>query len=124
MKRLFSMLAIVGIIAVSNCTRVPENNDPVLGTWVKAVSNDETAKTDSPQITEEWIFNDVYLGRYNRYSNKDIAFYTDFSWEVIDGVYTISYSEGDMEQVEVSLSKGDNREKLELFNGSVFAVRK
>jgi len=124
MKRFFSMLAIIGIIAVSNCTQVPENNDPVLGTWIRAELNDDAAKTENSQIREEWIFNDVYLGRYHRYSDKDIAFYTDFSWEVIDGVYTISYSKGDMEEVTVSLNHNDNLEALQLQNGSVFAVRK
>ena len=115
------MLAILGFIAVSNCSRVPENNDPVLGIWVKTEpTNDGLAKNASAPISEEWIFNDVYLGRYHRYSNNEIVFYTDFRWEVIDNVYTISYSVEDMTSVQVSLKS----ELLELENGAIFAIRK
>ncbi|MEM1256884.1 MAG: hypothetical protein AAGH81_00025 [Bacteroidota bacterium] len=121
MKRFFSMLAIVGFIAVSNCSRVPENNDPVLGIWVKAERlNEDASRNDTPQIGEEWIFNDVYLGRYHRYSGSEIVFYTDFRWDVVNGVYTISYSGEDIPSVQVSLKN----ELLELENGDVFATRK
>ncbi len=121
MKRFFSMLAIVGFIAVSNCSRIPENNDPVLGIWVKAeLLNEDSSKKTTTPISEEWIFNDVYLGRYHRYSNNEIVFYTDFRWDVVDGVYTISYSEEDLSSVQVSL----NNELLEFENGDVFATRK
>ena len=121
MKRFFSMLAIVGFIAVSNCSRIPENNDPVLGVWVKAelLAEDVSRNTTAP-ISEEWIFNDVYLGRYHRYSDGEIVLYTDFRWEVVDEVYTISYSLEDMPTVQVSLKD----ELLELENGDVFATRK
>ena len=115
------MLAIIGCIAASNCSRIPENDDPVLGIWVKTeVSNEETAKDESASISEEWIFNDVFLGRYHRYSDSDIVYYTDFRWEVIDEVYTMSYSEDSLSEIQVSL----NDDALELDNGDVFATRK
>lgn len=115
------MLAVLGFIAVSNCSQVPENNDPVLGTWVKIESsNDVSAKNETSRISEEWIFNDVYLGRYHRYSNGEIVFHTDFRWEVGDDIYTISYSIEDMSSVQVSLKN----ELLELESGDVFAIRK
>jgi hypothetical protein len=125
MKRFFSMLAIVGFIAVSNCSRIPENNDPVLGIWVRSeLVNEDAAKDDTSFIREEWIFNDVYLGRYHRYSNNEIIFYTDFQWEVVDEVYTISYSQGEMPEVQVSLRLSEENEMLELENGAIFAIRK
>lgn len=115
------MLAIVGFIAVSNCSRIPENNDPVLGIWVKAEFLDtDASRNNTTPTSEEWIFNDVYLGRYHRYSDDEIVFYTDFRWDVIDGVYTISYSEEEIPAVQVSLKD----ELLELENGDVFATRK
>ncbi|MEO0570339.1 MAG: hypothetical protein AAF039_01455 [Bacteroidota bacterium] len=121
MKRFFSMLAIAGFIAVSNCSRIPENNDPVLGIWVKAELLDgDASKNTAIPISEEWIFNDVFLGRYHRYSDNEVVFYTDFRWEVVDDVYTISYSGEDIPQVQVSLKN----ELLELENGDVFATRK
>jgi hypothetical protein len=125
MKRFFSMLAIVGFIAVSNCSRIPENNDPVLGVWVRTeLIDDATARETAAPISEEWIFNDVYLGRYHRYSDKEIVFYTDFKWEVVDDVYTITYSQGEMSEVQVSLKLSEENEMLELVNGAVFATRK
>ena len=121
MKRFFSMLAIIGFIAVSNCSRIPENNDPVLGIWVKAALLDEnTSRNSDTSINEEWIFNDVYLGRYHRYSDNEIVFHTDFQWEVVNGIYTISYSEEDLPSVQVSIKN----ELLEFENGDVFATRK
>ena len=116
------MLAILGFIAVSHCSRVPENNDPVLGIWVSTeLTSDESAKNVSTITNEEWIFNDVFLGRYHRYSENEIIYYTDFRWEVNDDdVYTISYSVEGMTSVQVSLKN----ESLELENGEVFATRK
>ena len=81
MKKLFSLLSIVGIIAISNCTRVPENHDPILGIWAKTESSSIEGKNSST-VREEWIFNDVYLGRYQRYSNSKLIFYTDFNLKV------------------------------------------
>lgn len=119
------MFAIVAIIAVSNCSRIPENNDPVLGIWVRTELPEDATASKQTEISEEWIFNDVYLGRYHRYDENDIVFLTDFSWEVVDGIYTISYSQGDLTEVQVSLiQSGNNSETLQLDNGEVFAIRK
>jgi len=120
------MLAIVGFIAVSNCSQIPENNDPVLGTWVRTETQntDGASKSDSDPISEEWIFNDVYLGRYQQYSNTDIIYYTDFEWEVIDDVYTITYLGEEIPEVRVSLQQSSDEEVLELENGDVFATRR
>ena len=124
MRRFFYTLAVVGFIAFCNCSRIPENNDPVLGIWVRTDLNDAIAKnTDSP-ISEEWIFNDVYLGRYHQYSENEVVFLTDFRWEVVDDVYTISYSQGDLPPVKVSLKQSSDSEMLQLESGEVFAIRK
>lgn len=90
MKKLFSFLAIIGIILASNCSRIEENNDPVIGIWsnveVKTINQTEKSK-----IRQEWIFNDAYLGRFHNYNNGKIDLLTDFQWSEEDGVYTISY---------------------------------
>ena len=64
MKKLFSLLSIVGIIAISNCTRVPENHDPILGIWAKTESSSIEGKNSST-VREEWIFNDSAGELYN-----------------------------------------------------------
>ena len=122
MKKLFSLLAIVSIIAVSNCTDIPENNDPILGVWVRATAGAEAAKSNN--ITkEEWIFNDVFLGRYQSYSGSDLVFYTDFQWSEENGTYTITYSGTNIETVTVSLEEANTPETLALQNGDIFATR-
>ena len=122
MKKLFSLLFIVLIIAVSNCTDIPENNDPILGIWTRTDFISEESKSSST-TKEEWIFNDVYLGRYQRYSNNTLAFYTDFKWSNDDGIYTITYSGTDIQEVTVSLEVSNNPETLALEDGAVFATR-
>ena len=123
MKRLFSFLAIIAIIAVSNCTRIPDNNDPVLGIWARTVTATEIAMDQNVAEREEWIFNDVYLGRYHRYSNNAIVLQTDFSWEVADGTYTISYAIPELTAVEVLMIQSEEQDLLELPSGEVFATR-
>ncbi|MBO6828647.1 hypothetical protein [Flagellimonas marinaquae] len=122
MKKLFSLLSIVGIIAISNCTRVPENHDPILGIWSKTESSTLEGKGTNT-TREEWIFNDVYLGRYQTYSNSKLTFYTDFKWSEENGTYTIIYGDPQVKDITVSLEKAKKPEILTLDNGSVFATR-
>ncbi|WP_420400575.1 hypothetical protein [Flagellimonas sp.] len=122
MKKFFSLLAIASIIAVSNCTSIPENNDPILGIWVRDDVNGDENKNGSTS-REEWIFNDVYLGRYQSYSNSSLTFYTDFKWSEENGKYTITYSDEQVTDVIVSLEETSDPEILALENGSVFATR-
>ncbi len=125
MKRLFSLLALIAIISVSNCSEIPENNDPVLGTWLNTtLAVAEDSKTQNTGEWEEWIFNDVYLGRYHRYSDNQIVLQTDFRWEVVNGVYSLQYSEEELTDVQVILSQSAENEQLELQNGEVFATRR
>lgn len=122
MKKLFSFMSIVLLVAVSNCTDIPENNDPILGIW----TNSNTLETNerSASITrEEWIFNDVFLGRYQAYSNNELVFYTDFKWSNDNDIYVITYSGTDVEEVAVSLVEEDGTDILSLTNGAVFAIR-
>jgi len=122
MKKLFSLLSIVGIIAISNCTSVPENHDPILGIWAKTEFSNIEGKSSST-VREEWIFNDVYLGRYQRYSNSELIFYTDFKWSQENGTYSITYGDPQVNDITVSLEKAKKPEILTLDNGSVFATR-
>lgn len=121
MKKFFSLLSIVCIIAISNCTSIPENNDPILGVWARASSTLDNKNEKSTR--EEWIFNDVYLGRYQSYSNSNLVFYTDFKWSEEDGVYSIIYSDTEVTDVTVSIEEANEPEILALENGSVFATR-
>lgn len=123
MKKLFSLLTIIGIILVSNCTRIPENNNPVIGIWSDIIVSEatETAKKDT--FRKEWIFNDAYLGRYHQKTNGSIIFKTDFRWTYENGHYTITYPGTDMKEEIVSMKSGDAAEMLADAEGNIMATR-
>lgn len=122
MKKLFSLLSIVGIIAISNCSQIPENNDPILGVWSR--TDTRTVEGKGTETTrEEWIFNDVYLGRYQSFSNSRLIFYTDFKWSVDKGNYSITYGDSELADITLNLEQAKEPESLTLDNGSVFATR-
>ncbi len=111
-------MAIVAIISVSNCSRIPENNDPIIGIWTKVELN-----TEDDTSRQEWIFNDVYLGRYHLYSNNKLEVKTDFSWSVDKGTYTITYPGTDMTNDVVSMKLAEEMEVLEDQQGNIIAQR-
>jgi len=123
MKKLFSFLAIIGIILASNCSRIPENNDPVIGIWsnIEVKSSSQTQKNTNRQ---EWIFNDAYLGRYHNYNNGALDVLTDFRWEEEDGIYTISYPglENRLDDV-VTMIESNTGTILKATDGNTLATR-
>lgn len=89
MKKLLSLLAILAIIFAASCSKIPENNDPVIGIWSNLeVTDSQSAKST---VKKEWIFNDAYLGRFHTYNNNKIEVITDFSWTKEDDTYILSY---------------------------------
>jgi len=100
---------------------VPENTDPVLGIWYKSVS--QSAEDQGVITKEEWVFNDVYLGRYHVYNNNSVIFLTDFQWEKNEGVYTISYPGTDLPAQYARMVMMDEQEVLQDDNGDVLAIR-
>lgn len=122
MKKLFSLLAIITIISVSNCTQIPENNDPIIGIWSRVDFSDNTG-TERTANRQEWIFNDVYLGRYHSYEGNQLEVKTDFSWTQEGGVYTISYPGTDMPDQLVSMKNSEEGIVLEDVQGNILALR-
>jgi len=122
MKRIVSFVAILAIIIASNCSRIPENNDPVIGIWTKTELNDNTA-AGKQTLRKEWIFNDAYLGRYQEYASSLLVFKTDFKWEEADGVYTISYPGTDMLPANVRMKESPEGITLEDEKGNILAKK-
>ena len=123
MKKLFSLLAIMAILVVSNCSKIPENNDPILGTWENETTLSASGNL-SLKINEEWIFNDVYLGRYHKFENGKLTIISDFRWEKDDNQYLISYPGLDRADAEVNLEYEEENEVLEMMDGKIFARRR
>ena len=118
MKKFLCFLAIIAIISASNCSRIPENNDPIIGIW-----NRVDLSTEEVISHQEWIFNDAYLGRYHLYVNNSLEIKTDFSWSQEKGLYTISYPGTEMSDDVVSMKVEQSIEVLEDNQGKVLAQR-
>ena len=122
MKKIFSFLAIITIISLSNCSRIAENNDPVIGIWTNTGTT-TTGKAEDRSIRSEWIFNDAYLGRYQIVESGTITTKTDFEWIEIDGVYTISYPGLEKADDVAVLKRSSKGEQLEDTDGNILAIR-
>ncbi|WP_396635364.1 hypothetical protein [Maribacter sp. R77961] len=123
MKKLFSLLAIIAIILSANCSRIEQNDDPIIGIWfeAKTISAESTAKTT---IRKEWIFNDVYLGRYHEINGNDITLKTDFKWSQENGVYTVEYRGlEDKPNDIVTIQSNDEGKLLQKTDGGLLAIK-
>lgn len=123
MKKFLSIVALLGIIAASNCTGIPENDDPILGIWVRSEWVDSAQGKSRSLVKKEWIFNDVYLGRYQEYLNHQLVYYTDFSWESGSQGYILTYYGTDAPPVELLLNEAEDTDRLEYLAGGIFAER-
>ncbi|PIB30525.1 hypothetical protein [Maribacter sp. 4G9] len=123
MKKFLSLMAICAIIFSANCSRIEQNNDPIIGIWSQSeteISNSSSKGT----LRKEWIFNDVYLGRYHEINGNDITLQTDFKWYREGDIYTIEYR--GLENVPVDRLKiieSDQGTILEKINGEYVAIR-
>lgn len=123
MKKFLSLMAIVAIIFSANCSRVEQNDDPIIGIWFQSsteISNGSSKST----LRKEWIFNDVYLGRYHEMSGNNITLQTDFKWSKEGDIYTIEYR--GLENVPVDRLKIINTDQgaiLEKTDGDYLAIR-
>ncbi|WP_141402382.1 hypothetical protein [Sediminicola luteus] len=116
MKRRLWLLAAMTVMLLINCSEVPENNDPILGTWHKELSDTSIQK-------QEWIFNDVYLGRYTEYGTKGILFETDFKWELSETGYTLSYPGTDRPPIWVTLESLESGSTALMASKTIVAIR-
>lgn len=89
-KKFLSLMAICAVIFLANCSRIEQNNDPVIGIWSQSKIG-KSANSSKQTIRQEWIFNDVYLGRYHEISGSTTTLKTDFNWSRKDDTYTIEY---------------------------------
>jgi len=120
MKTFFNCLLVCVLFA--SCSKIETNNDPVIGIWYNSV---KTATNTNKMVIdkEEWIFNDVYLGRFHGYNNDEVTFLTDFRWTVEGDVYTISYPGTDFPDDQVRMIVNEDGTHLVRITGSNFAVK-
>jgi len=116
-------MAILAIIFSSNCSRIEQNNDPIIGIWIEAASVQE-GSTAKNTTRKEWIFNDVYLGRYHEFSSGKIIEQTDFRWSQEDGIYTVEYGESSNKPIDiVTIKILTDGTLLQQNDGNILAVK-
>ncbi|MDM9630970.1 hypothetical protein [Robiginitalea aurantiaca] len=121
MRTFSSLIMILAISAISSCSEIPENTDPVIGIWAQTqASRDSGAKH---MEREEWIFNDAYLGRYNLYAGDELVVETDFQWEAHADVYTIHYPGLKKVKNVVKIKQNQEGNLLMDLQGNVLAYR-
>ncbi|MGC1514201.1 MAG: hypothetical protein WA810_01380 [Maribacter sp.] len=109
-------------VLISSCTKIETNTDPIIGIWknnVKTATNTNKMVVDS----EEWIFNDVYLGRFHGYKNDKVVFLTDFSWSVNDNIYMLSYPGTDFPDEFLEMKDTEDGTMLMRIEGKPFALK-
>ena len=120
MKYVLSYLALLAL--VTSCSKIEINNDPIIGIWqhtVKTPTNSNKLVVDS----EEWIFNDVYLGRFHGYKNGQVVYLTDFKWRVNNDVYIVSYPGTDFPNDFIEMKETEDGTILVRMEGKIFAAK-
>ncbi|WP_339652871.1 hypothetical protein [uncultured Maribacter sp.] len=120
MKCLLNCLLL--LVLVSSCSKIEKNNDPIIGIWqhtIKTATNTNKLVIDN----EEWIFNDVYLGRFHGYKNGQVVYLTDFKWSVNNHIYNVSYPGTDFPDDFIEMKEADGRTILVSTKGVIFAEK-
>lgn len=122
-KKFLSLLAICAIVFLANCSRIEQNNDPIIGIWSQSeliVTENSSKQT----IRKEWIFNDVFLGRYHEIDGSTTILKTDFNWSKQDDVYTIEYKglDGKPNNI-ITIKATDDVSYLQKKDGATLAIR-
>ncbi|APQ17422.1 hypothetical protein [Maribacter hydrothermalis] len=120
MKYVLSCLVL--LVLVTSCSKIEQNNDPIVGIWkhtVKTATNLNKMVVDN----EEWIFNDVFLGRFHGYKSGKVVYQTDFKWSVNGNIYIVSYPGTDFPDDFVKIKETDEGTVLMRIEGKVFAEK-
>jgi len=110
------------MVLATSCSKIEENNDPIIGIWKHAV---KTATNTNKMVVdnEEWIFNDVYLGRFHGYKDGQVVYLTDFKWSVNGDNYIVSYPGTDFPDDYVEMKQTDEGIILMRTEGQIFAQK-
>lgn len=122
-KKFLSFMFICVIIFLANYSRMEQSNDPIIGIWSlsKTVSKENSSKAG---IRKEWIFNDLFFGRYHEISGTTTTLKTDFKWSRQDNLYTIAYRDTEGKPIQVfTIKKMEDGTYLKNKEGGMLALR-
>ena len=116
------MKPIVTIVLLSlltyNCSTIETTDDPILGIWVNELQSELIIEGEIV-TEEEWIFNDIFKGRFHGYRNGEVVYEMDYRWTIENGVYTLVYNGGELNEITFRMED----EVLRALKGSVIAFR-
>lgn len=112
------LIALLTIIVFTNCSKVDIAEDPVLGIWKHELQSSVTA--EGVQIeAQEWIFNDLFKGRFHGYTEGEIVYEMDYHWFIEGDIYTLTYNGGDLPDITFKREGG----RLVDMQGKLLAIR-
>lgn len=110
MKKFICLVAATTIMALQSCSKIPENNDPILGIWTM----EKTSIINGKELTlrKEWIFNDVFRGRFHLYEGNKIIEEFDYTWKVEGTLYTIDFVAAPHYNMQVRMQSCEGKSTL------------
>ena len=116
-------MALTGLLFIATCSSIPEIDDPVIGIWSQTTI-ENAGPTEKKTVRNEWIFNDVYLGRYHQYEGNELVIQNDYSWTIENGTYTLEYPGSDIpSSVLVMKTTAEGKTILADTNDNIVAIR-
>jgi hypothetical protein len=101
-----------------SCSEVETTDDPILGIWMNQLQS--AIIIEGENIDEqEWIFNDLYKGRFHGYKDGRVVYEMDYNWTNENGTYTLTYNAGELNAIIFIMED----EILRAVEGQVIAVR-
>jgi hypothetical protein len=101
-----------------SCSEVETADDPILGIWMNQLQS--TIIIEGENVDEqEWIFNDLYKGRFHGYKYGQVVYEMDYNWTNENGTYTLTYNAGELNAITFIMED----EILRAVEGQVVAFR-
>ena len=64
---------------VFSCSEVEVAEDPILGIWMNELESELVIEGELV-TQQEWIFNDLYKGRFHGYRDGKVVYEMDYQW--------------------------------------------
>ena len=103
---------------VFSCSEVEVAEDPILGIWMNELESELVIEGELV-TQQEWIFNDLYKGRFHGYRDGEVVYEMDYQWSNENGVYTLTYNAGELDAI--TFKQEDTI--LRALEGSIVAFR-
>jgi hypothetical protein len=112
------IMAVLLSFLLFSCSEIEIADDPILGIWMNQLQSTITIEGENVD-QQEWIFNDLYKGRFHGYKDGEVVYEMDYNWSNTNGIYTLTYNAGELSTITFRMEDT----VLRAIEGSVVAVR-